>query len=381
MNCQEVELFVSALHDGEIVPKEAAEHIASCLACKERLREYAQMSAELRLLASAGPEEIPALLPALPPPVRRWAHPLTARVLVPRFALGLGVLLIAALSLSLGVMRAQVTGLWFQFNVTSPGWGGSWGNEVQAGYRGAPGLMSRVKLSGGPKEQLAAIINVDEVQYGRVRLSVRARRLEVALGGQEARQIPESVEVTPAADRTARQMLANIPPHQYEYIPGQVLEIPVEGGGKLLLTGRVLERHARFWVRGNFPLEPKPDQIVLNEPALVRDKELLVKGAGSASAGGDDPYVAMFVPKEGLFAFLLKPIDGAVQAEAEYGQAGFKLGGHDYVLFSATPITGGQQPREIWIYHDPNYQASAPGAIDSIGSGTNLLSRLRRAQK
>jgi hypothetical protein len=376
MNCQEAQPFVSALHDGETVPKEAAEHIASCSACKERLREYAQMGAELRLLASARPEDTPALLPTLPPRVHRWAYNLTARVLVPRFALGLGVLLIAALSLSLGVMRAQVASLWFQFNVTSSEGPGGWGNEVQAGYRGRPGF-----LMSGPKAKLAALINVDEVQYGRVRLSVRARRLEVARAGQEARPIPESIESTPTSDETARQMLANIPPHQYEYIPGQVLEIPVEGGGKLLLTGRVLERHARFWVRENFPLEPKPDQIVLTEPALVRDKELLVKGMGSASAGGDDPYVAMFVPKEGLFALLLKPIDGAVEAEAEYGQAGFKLGGHDYVLFSATPITGGQQPREIWIYHDPNYQPSAPGAIDSIGSGTDLLWRLKRAEK
>ncbi len=210
---------------------------------------------------------------------------------------------------------------------------------------------------------------------------LRARRFEVAPAGQEARQIQKSIELTPASDQTARQMLANTVPHQYEYVPGQVLEVPVEGGGKLLLTGRVLERHAHFWVNEGFPLEPKPDQIVLNEPALVRDRELLIKGVGSASAGGNDPYVAMFVPKEGLFAFLLKPIDGAVEAEAEYGQAGFKLGGHDYVLFSATAITGGQQPRGIWVYHDPNYQPSAPGAIDSIGSGTDLLRRLKRAEK
>jgi hypothetical protein len=382
MNCQEVQPFVSALHDGQTVSMEAAEHIGDCSTCKERLREYAQMGAELRLLASAGLEETPASLPALPARARRWTHTLTARVLVPRFALGLGVILIAALSLSLGVTRAQVGGLWFQFEVTSPERNGSWGNEVQAGYRGKPAVISRVGPSGEPLEKLAAIINVDDVQHGLVRLSVRARRFEVAPpAGQGARPTHESVEVGPTFKEMEREMLATTTPHQYEYIPGQELEIPVEGGGKLLLTGRVLERYANFWVREDYPLEPKADQIVLNEPALVRDNQLLVKGVGSASAYGRDPYVAVFVPKEGLFGFLLKPIDGAVEAEAEYGRVRFKIGEHDYLLFAATPVTGGQQPRGIWVYYDPNYQPTRAGGIGSIESGSDFLKRIRNTEK
>jgi hypothetical protein len=376
MTCQEAPPLISDLYDGETVPKEAAEHFARCATCQERLRDYAQMGAELRLLASADSVEAPAAIPALPPRARRWAHTFTARVLVPRFALGLGAVLIAVLSLSLGVMRAQVASLWFQFNVTSPDKMGSWGSEVQAGSRGKPAFLMT-----GPQGRVGAIIDVDEIQYGRVRLSVRAHRMEVVSAGQEARPIPRSIESTPTSDQTVGEMLANTAPQNYEYIPGQVLEIPVEGGGKLLLTGRVLERHAHFWVKEDYPLEPKPDQIVLTEPALVRDQELLVKGLGSASADGDDPYVAFFAPKEGLFALLLKPMDGAIPAEAEYGQARFKMDGHDYVLFSATPITGGQQPREIWVYRDPNYQSTAPGAIDTIGSGCNFHDRIKGARK
>jgi len=382
MTCQEAQPFVSALHDGQTVSTEAAEHIGDCSTCKERLREYAQMGAELRLLASAGPQETPAALPALPPRGRRWTHTLTARVLVPRFALGLGVLLIAALSLSLGVTRAQVGGLWFQFTVTSPQRNGSWGNEVQAGYRGKPAVVSRVGPSGEPTEQLAAMINVDEVQQGLVRLTVRARRFEVAPpAGPEAHPTHESIEVRPTFKEMEREMLATTTPRQYEYIPGQEIEIPVEGGGKLLLTGRVLERYANLWVREGYPLEPKADQIALNEPALVRDNQLLVKGVGSASAYGGDPYVAVFVPKEGLFGFLLEPIEGAVEADAEYGQVRFKLGGHDYVLFAATPVTGGPQPRGIWVYHDPNYQPSKTGGIGSIGSGNDFLKLIRNPEK
>ena len=376
MTCQEAPPLISDLYDGETVSKEAAEHFASCATCQERLRDYAQMGAELRLLASTDSVEAPSTMPALPPRARRWAHTFTARVLVPRFALGLGVALIAVLSLGLGVMRAEVASLWFQFNVSSPDKMGSWGSEVQAGYHGKPAF-----LMSGPQGRIGAIIDVDEVQYGRVRLSVRARRMEVATTGREGRPTPQSVESTPASDQTVREILVNTPPQKFEYVPGETLEIPIEGGGRLLLTGRVLERRARFWVKEEYPLEPKPDQIVLTEPALVRDQELLVKNLGSASADGDDPYVALFAPKEGLFGFLVKPMDGAIPAQAEYGQARFKLDGHDYVLFSATPITGGQQPREIWVYHDPNYKPATPGAIGTIGSGGDLRDRIKGAQK
>ena len=376
MTCQDAQPFISPLYDGECVPKEAAEHLASCTACKECLRDYAQMGAELRLLASADSQEAPAAMPALPPRARRWGQALTARVLVPRFALGLGVVLVAVLSLSLGVMRAQVTSLWFQFNVSTPEKLGSWGNEVQAGGHGGPAFVMT-----GPQERVVAIIDVDEIQYGRVRLRVRARRVEVPSAGQEARPIPLSIESTPASDKIVRQMVANTPAQTFDYIPGQVLEIPVEGGGKLLITGRVLERRANFWIKEDYPLEPKVNQIVFTEAALVRDQELLAKRVGSASAGGDDPYVALYIPKEGLFGFLLKPMEGAVPAEAEYGQARFKMDGHDYVLFSATPITGGEQPRQIWVYRDANYVPSAADADGNLCSGGNFRSVIKAAPK
>jgi len=378
MNCEEVQPFVSALHDGESVSREVAEHIRNCPACRARLEDYARMGVELRLLASNAEEEAPTRLPHLPPLSRLWGRSLTARVLVPRFALGAGLFAILGLSVGLGWMHAQVAGLWFQFNVTSPDRMGSWGNQVQAGYRGKPAVITRVHVSGEPKEILAAIVDVDEVQYQLVRLSIRTRRFEVApAAGPEGRPTQESVEVRPTFEEMERQMLASTTPHKYEYIPGQVLEIPVEGGGKLLLTGRVLDRRARFWAE-DYPLEPKPNQIVLAEPALVRDKELLIKGVGSASAQGEGSYAAIFVPNEGLFGFLLKPIEGAVEAEAEYGQARFKIGEHDYVLFSATPITGGQQPRGIWVYRDPTYK---PGPIGTIGSGSDFLKVIKGAEK
>src|SRR5881396_1227200 len=120
MNCQEVQPFVSALHDGESVSKEAAEHIRNCAKCRARLEDYARMGVELRLLASGAPEGAPIRLPHLPPRGRRWGPKLTTRVLVPRFALGAGVFAILGLSVGLGWMRAQSSGPWFQFDVSNP---------------------------------------------------------------------------------------------------------------------------------------------------------------------------------------------------------------------------------------------------------------------
>ena len=53
MKCEEAAEFVSALYDGATVPPVAAEHIGACETCQGRLKEYAEIDAELRRVASA----------------------------------------------------------------------------------------------------------------------------------------------------------------------------------------------------------------------------------------------------------------------------------------------------------------------------------------
>jgi hypothetical protein len=52
MKCAEAAEFVSALCDGERIPPAEAEHVGVCETCSVRLREYLEMGAELRRLAS-----------------------------------------------------------------------------------------------------------------------------------------------------------------------------------------------------------------------------------------------------------------------------------------------------------------------------------------
>ncbi len=385
MECREAWPFVSALHDGERIPRAAAEHITKCETCKGRLREYAQMGVELRLLASASSQEAPASAPALPPRRQRWRQALTARVLVPRFALGLGILVIAGLSLGFGLMRAQSTGLWFKYKITTPAGRGSLGHEVQAG-----GRATGVHMSVGPNAAIAALIDVLDIHKGLVRLAVRARHFEVP-GGDPWMNTSYLTE-------EEQRVLANTPPEEYYYAVGSRMEIPVKGGGKLILTGRVLRQQGRFWWRETSPVEepesgsnsgpgldslgallPTPNQLVLADPVLIRGDDVLVKGVGITIARGNDPYVALNVPGEGLLVFLIQPHAGAVECQVEFSQARFTLDGGEYLLYSVMPM-----PKRIWVYQDSDYRPwgpPGPHSISTIGSGSSasmLIETLRK---
>jgi hypothetical protein len=365
MDCQQAQPFVSALHDGETVPKEAAEHIGGCALCKERLQEYAQMGAELRLLASTDPPGASGTLPFLPSQGRRWTHTLTTRILVPRFALGLGIVAILGLSVGLGLVRAQGP-LWFQFDVSSPNARGasSMGNLLLAS-KSSGGF-----LSVGPGKKVGYRIQAMDVQSDHVRLLVWARAFE---SETESKQMWDRI-------------LTSTTPHEFNYSPGQTLKIPVEGGGTVELTGKVFKLRPSFDANW-FPVMPKPNEIVLSQGALVQGNTFLGEIGGGASAGGGtsgNPAFGICVPKVGALVFALKPFEGAVPGVAEYGQVHFTINGQAYALFSATPITGGDQPRKIWIYNAPSCPPSwgstgkTPMMIGSSGDVSGVLDMLRK---
>ncbi|HEV2234597.1 MAG TPA: hypothetical protein VGV68_14490, partial [Terriglobia bacterium] len=120
MECNESQPFVSALYDGEHIQADAADHINGCAECRQQLQEYAAMGAELKLAASRAEEilaELEWLRPSSPRPRLLNARSLTTRVMVPRFALGLGIIAILALSVGLTLVRAQTRARWFEFQL------------------------------------------------------------------------------------------------------------------------------------------------------------------------------------------------------------------------------------------------------------------------
>jgi hypothetical protein len=353
MNCQDAQPFVSAMYDRESVPREAAVHVGSCATCRERLRKYAQMGAELRLLASAEPVTVPSPPIYLPPRHRRWTRGLTVRVLVPRFAIGLAVIAIVGLSVGLGLVRGQGAGPWFQFVVHSP-----WGQGETAGVLQAGESTGGEFSSTSVNKKVAFRLKAVEVQNNAVRIQVR-----VCTFGPE-----------PVNQQELNQILASIPPQQFDYVPGQRLQIPVEEAGSIVLTGKVYRLPPSFSAAW-YPVSPEPGEIVLTNAALVRGHEFL-GNIGTASASTDNSAIGACVPPLGAFVFALKPFAGATPGFAEFGQARFRLDGQQYILFSATPITGGQQPREIWVYRAPTCPLSSLGIFAS-GGLSNVVGRLR----
>jgi hypothetical protein len=375
MNCQDAQVFVSALYDGEIVPEDAAGHIASCTACRNLLRKYAQMGAELRLLAAADGEPNPAPLGDLPPKRRRWTSGLTSRMLVPRFAIGLGLIAILGLSVGLSLVRGQGSGPWFQYEVSDLQRQGSGGNVLQAGEYGTGESSS----SADPRITLYEV-KVLDVENNSVRVEVRARKFMTEPDGHTGKFIvePDGHRATITSRRDIDRILASATPQRFDYKPGQKLQIPVDGGGTLVLTGKVYRLRPSFWGPG-YPVNPEPNEIVLTNPAMVRGQEFLGNIGGSASAAGGNSAIGACVPPVGSFVFALKPFPGAIQGVAEFGRARFTMDGQDYTLFSATPITGGQQPRDIWVYLGPNCPSvKHPGILGSGSSPDNVLPFLRK---
>src|SRR5690348_2048001 len=375
MNCHDAQPFVSAMYDGELVPEDAAGHIASCPACRNALRDYARIGAELRLLAAVERDTDPAPLGDLPPKRRRWARRLTGRVLVPRFAIGLALITILGLSLGLGFVRGQGPGPWFQYEVSGPERRGTSGNVLQAGEYGG----GEFTLSAGSRLTLYQIKVID-VRNESVEIDVRARKFTIEPDASAGKFViaPDGHRASVKSDQDIERILASATPRRFDYKPGQKLQIAIDGGGTLMLTGKVYKIRPNFWAP-EYVINPAPNEIALSDPAMVRGQEFLGNIAGSASATGGNSAIGACVPPVGAFVFALKPFPGAIQGIAEFGRARFSVGGQDYTLFSATPITGGQQPRSIWIYRAPNCPSvEHPMILGSSASPNDVLPNFRK---
>jgi hypothetical protein len=337
MNCYEAEPFVSVLYDGELAPVEAARHVGACPNCRARLLSYSEMGAELRLMASLAPDH-PVSPPALRDKLRPVQQParfafLRARVLMPRFAVALLAAAFVAASVSIMVLRAQSESrpLWFQFGLDLKGSGSSWSSWMthvaQAGYD--DGLV--LWMVGN---QTGVHIAVSAIKEGSVQLGIRARKLSPA----EA-----------AKGFAAKKELGDLRNHAFTYIIGEKLEIPVEGsGGTLVLQGKVVDHEPK--IAWGLPVEPGPEQLVLTSPLVISGDAVIANLQGCNSiAEGRNWAGRIYVPGMGQLRIALRSFPEAVQGEANWGDLKFKWQGRSYSVRAASPITGGAQPRAVWV--------------------------------
>ena len=182
---------------------------------------------------------------------------------------------------------------------------------------------------------------------------------------------------------TIRKELGKITAQQIDYLPGRQLTIPVDGGGTVKLRGTVVreEELAEFKSKPAASLLPDRDEINIQTPVLIRDgKELLAStSAGTRFRCEKDSQCSFFIyiPRQGLFVFSANSLAGGIQGKAFMGEIGFQEEGHLYTVLAPTPITGGEQPRDISILHIKNYlpsQHNRPKSEDELvglGQGTS----------
>lgn len=353
MNCTEAELYISALNDGEPVPSNAAQHIASCGSCRNTLQEYSRIGAELRLAASVGEEHLPLL--QLPPRIH-WLDFLWRRVSVPRFAL---VALLACLVLSTGavsIIRAQQSlPLWFQF-----GYGVTEGAEIfryTIAKQGYDDTQSSITFLNGSPVAATLRIKVESISTDDVVLRCRA----TTPGLQ-----PNGNGFTLGPDPRGKPSLDGVAPIHYK--PGESLAIPIEGGGTLYLRGEVMDHQPK--IAFGAPLEPPADKMIVRSPVLTGPNGVLANiNGGSASANTVGEGILIRAGSDGAYFFGARAFPGAVQGELNWGQITFKLDGKEYRLLAAAPILGGDQPRPMWVRHGAESDWAAAGCGVCIGAG------------
>ena len=212
---------------------------------------------------------------------------------------------------------------------------------AKPGYRESMAWMWRSENTGGSPSlhYVGCIISVLDTKGGQVRLAVRARQYA---------EIPKP--------KVLEQDLGNLKGHEYGYVPGETMQIPIEGGGTLVLSGEVSDRQPQFtW---GFPVEPAANQMILRNFALIRGKQVLSPVTGWATMIDEKGKgISLYVPGEGLFTFALEPFEGAIKGEANWSEAKFKIGGQRYYLLSLAQITGGDQPHDIWVSLKTDYAA------------------------
>lgn len=332
--------FVSEMFDARNVSPEAARHIQNCPICRERLLDYEGMRIELRLAASAADSESPEPQLTVPKRTRlsKWTQGWRTGVSIPKPAFALGIVLIVALSVGVGYLRAQSRLQLFHFEISSPEAPGSnWSATQKVGGKVGYGMP-------GPRGNVGVLFDLLGIRDGIAHLAVHAR----VFSGN-----PSFAEF---------RALENVPAQEYQYTLGETLEIPINNWGTLFLKGELLDQDLRFpWQTQS--IEPWPNQIVLNAPVLLKNKKIVFqRDMNEGSATGPNPSVSFYVPGQGRFIIRLQRFDGAVAGWVDFSQVSFYLDGDEYLLACATPVTGGPQPRHIWIYLDRNATQSQGGS-------------------
>lgn len=357
MRCEDAEEFVSALCDGERIPREAAEHIGECERCRSWLQDYAMLGAELRRTASLNsPKDIHAsehllisaatLAKQAKEKGRRgvWWKKGAEAMRIPRFAFVLMLLLIVGLSSGLVVVRARsnAQGPVLLVTLRLPNSDSSW--------------QCALSMNGGQNEDCAMGELMDAKNRGWLKVGIRflARQGDKIVLGIRRQFLPlrpnENSFTFSSAD------LENLPIERYELAPGQELQIDIEGLGTAELTGELLDHMPVLPIAPHATLDPAQDELRMISPLLLRGQKAIIDMDHSSATGtGKDGAVWIYAPGVGRLIVSAENFQGAVKGQVSQSRIDFEIGGKKYQLLAGAPITRAQ---EVWVQFDGNFQSS-----------------------
>lgn len=360
MTCKDAVDFVSALCDGQRIPREAAEHIGQCSDCHARLQDYAILGAELRRAASL---QLPGNAPAIEARLSAAEKRLTQRareesrfaswwrtgrktMRIPRFAFAMLILLIVGLSSGLVVVKARSTaqGPVLLVTLKAPGLDSPW--QCALSTTADP---STNWCSGG-----MLLKDGGSLQFGTDVLSTQAD--QIVLGIRSRFYPPSSNAFTVSFEK--------LPVEQYKLEPGQTLRINIPGLDDAELTGELLDHMPLFAFSPGEALDPAQDELRLVSPLLLRGHQAIMDIGGTVKGTAKDGAVYMYKPGVGRLIVAAENFQGAVKGKNEDSRINFEINGSQYQLLSGAPIT---RARDVYVQLDPSYQPSASKPLGVFG--------------
>jgi hypothetical protein len=356
MKCDEAAEYVSALCDGTTVPPAAAEHIDICESCRLRLRDYVELGAELRRIASLDIAEAPAM------------QFQTGRRSVP-------VILWQKGRRTMRIPRLAFASLVAAIVVLGSGWVRQ---SVRANAQGSI-LLVQFTTGSGPSSfcALSAVDRKSDSCGGdmKVKSGLLLWDLQVLSKNGDRATLGVRAEVEPSPASVNGIQIGGLPQQQYTLMPGETLNVNVNGFGTMSFTGQWID-HIPAIPAGqtgqNHDLDPGPEELRFFSPVLLQGDHVVGDLEG-ASSSLDQPGMAvdLYLKGAGRFDLSLSPMPGAVEGKVQFNRISFSIDGQSYVFITGAPVS---RSRTVWVLHNPG-----PPVWDSTSNsylGTTEISKL-----
>lgn len=341
MNCEEAAEFVSALCDGERIPRAAAEHVGECAVCGARLKDYLAMGVELRRVASLESMEFVS--------TRTWEKKQQVgsnwwakgweTMRIPKLAFAM--LLVAVVVLGSGVVVMKVGAR-------------TQGPVLMLMARPAVGEPVRCALSTVDKNSsFCAVLNPGQSMYAIRVIALDGGRIQLGVRAQFISAVP-----APGTWVASLQDVYALPERYYSFEPGQSLQVDVPGTGQMTVTGELMD-HMPSLISARDDLDPQQGELRVVSPVLVRGKKVVLDLEGLVATlkenDSKNTGIAMYAPGEGRWILSLTPVRGAVPGRNHLSRVSFTMNGEAYTFLMAAPAARGET---IWVAHEPDYKPS-----------------------